>query len=242
MRAAPQGALRPPQQKRRRHHRQTDENRARGTTRGARECCAQPQQFFPSPSALRRSMHGGVLATKVGYFGVKSANVLREQMGTKPAKVGRLAPCLLNRVRTPVFVDKLSTIVDNLSTKTRFWLFSQKGLRSAGGPKLLKWGLSGRGSNLLKSGRPLTSTTPPGSLPAHLKKIYYERVSCKCFFGIGRCTWFKLADDAHVWGDITAGLTASWTSSAGVPPKTLDFEQLGTRSRLECPRTRWRTR
>ena len=41
-------------------------------------------------------------------------------MGTKPAKVGRVAPCLLNRVRTPVFVDKSSTIVDNLSTKTQF--------------------------------------------------------------------------------------------------------------------------
>jgi len=38
----------------------------------------------------------GVLATKVGYFGVKSANVRpnvrRSQMGTQPAKVGRLAP------------------------------------------------------------------------------------------------------------------------------------------------------
>ena len=39
-------------------------------------------------------------------------------------------------------------------------LFSQKGLSSAGGPKLLKWGLSGQGSNLLKSGRPLTPRTP----------------------------------------------------------------------------------
>ena len=54
-----------------------------------------------------------------------------------------------------------------LSTKKTYFcppagsgLFSQKGLRSAGGPKLLKWGLPGRGSNLLKSGRPLTSTTP----------------------------------------------------------------------------------
>ena len=44
---------------------------------------------------------------------------------------------------------------------------SQKELRStkrsslsAGGPKLLKWDLPGRGSNLLKSGRPLTSTAP----------------------------------------------------------------------------------
>ena len=36
----------------------------------------------------------------------------------------------------------------------------QKGLRSAGGPKLLKWGLSERGSNLLKSDHPLRSTTP----------------------------------------------------------------------------------
>ena len=37
---------------------------------------------------------------------------------------------------------------------------TKKGLRSAGGPKLLNWGLSGQGSNLLKSDRPLTSTTP----------------------------------------------------------------------------------
>ena len=30
----------------------------------------------------RRLNHPGVLATKVGYFGVKSAKVLLEQMGT----------------------------------------------------------------------------------------------------------------------------------------------------------------
>jgi len=30
--------------------------------------------------------------TKVGYFGVKSTKVPREQMGTKPANVGRLQP------------------------------------------------------------------------------------------------------------------------------------------------------
>ena len=29
---------------------------------------------------------------KVGYFGFKSAKVCRAQMGTKPAKVGRLGP------------------------------------------------------------------------------------------------------------------------------------------------------
>ena len=27
-------------------------------------------------------IHGGVLATKVGYFGVKSANVIQDQIGT----------------------------------------------------------------------------------------------------------------------------------------------------------------
>ena len=35
------------------------------------------------------------------------------------------------------------------------------GLRSAGGPKLLKWGLPGRGSNVLKSRRPLIRLGPP---------------------------------------------------------------------------------
>jgi hypothetical protein len=36
--------------------------------------------------------HSGELDAKVGYFGVKSAKVYRVQMGTKPAKVGRLGP------------------------------------------------------------------------------------------------------------------------------------------------------
>ena len=37
-------------------------------------------------------MHPGELVAKVGYFGVKSTKVHRVQMGTKPAKVGRLGP------------------------------------------------------------------------------------------------------------------------------------------------------
>ena len=45
--------------------------------------------------------HGGVLATKVGYFGVKSAKVPQGQMGTKPAKVGHLAPGVLKVRRGP---------------------------------------------------------------------------------------------------------------------------------------------
>jgi hypothetical protein len=36
--------------------------------------------------------HPGELVAKVGYFGVKSTKVHRVQMGTKPAKVGRLGP------------------------------------------------------------------------------------------------------------------------------------------------------
>ena len=39
--------------------------------------------------------HRGVLATKVGYFWVRPTKVPRGQMGTKPAKVGRLAATLL---------------------------------------------------------------------------------------------------------------------------------------------------
>ena len=59
---------------------------------------------FPAVSAKPRarsehtegSEHPGVLVAKVGYFGVKSAKVCRVQMGTKPAKVGRLgAPGVL---------------------------------------------------------------------------------------------------------------------------------------------------
>ena len=47
------------------------------------------------PGALK---HPGVLATKVGYFGVKSTKVHRVQMGTKPAKVGRLQSLGVNRL------------------------------------------------------------------------------------------------------------------------------------------------
>ena len=42
--------------------------------------------------------HPGVLDAKVGYFDPKSAKVLLEQIGTKPAKVGHLAANLLKYV------------------------------------------------------------------------------------------------------------------------------------------------
>ena len=66
--------------------------------------------------------HPGVLVAKVGYFGVKSAKVHPEQMGTKPAKVGHLAANLLKYVK---HVFPVGTNVAKVG-------FSQKGLRSAG--------------------------------------------------------------------------------------------------------------
>ena len=95
----------------------------------------------------RLSSHSGVLATKVRYFGVKSTNVYLVQMGTKPTKVAqrpswpsapRGRPKRLNQAFPP-------------RSKT----FLQKGLRSAGGPKLLKWGLPGRGVKSAKLPLPL---------------------------------------------------------------------------------------
>ena len=73
----------------------------------------------------------------MGYFGVKSAKVPQGQMGTKPAKVGRLAPGVLKVRRGP------HPAPTGASTK-----------RSSlcGASKVAKVG-SGRGSNLLKSDR-----------------------------------------------------------------------------------------
>lgn len=55
----------------------------------------EPQPEVPpkeSSPHIRSLCTRGVLAAKVGYFGVKSAKVYRVQMGTNPAKVGRLGP------------------------------------------------------------------------------------------------------------------------------------------------------
>ena len=47
---------------------------------------------------MHTQSHPGVLDAKVGYFDPKSAKVLPEQIGTKPAKVGHLAANLLKYV------------------------------------------------------------------------------------------------------------------------------------------------
>ena len=145
--------------------------------------------------------HPGVLVAKVGYFGVKSAKVCRAQMGTKPAKVGRLGPrCAkvrrgphpaptgasakrssihaprakllksapradhnkllkwgrLRATRRGRVRVKSAKVRPQVASHKKVFAPQKKGLRSAGGPKLLKWDLSGRGSNLLKSDPPLS--------------------------------------------------------------------------------------
>ena len=84
--------------------------------------------------------HPGVLVAKVGYFGVKSAKVLREQMGTTPANVLKsvaLAPGVLKcgaastpHRRAPPQNKGLSIHAASKVAKVGV----------AGGPKLLKWG------------------------------------------------------------------------------------------------------
>jgi hypothetical protein len=102
---------------------------------------------------FKAHMHPGVLAAKVGYFGVKSAKVCRAQMGTKPAKVGRLGP------RCAKVRRGLHPAPTGASAKRSSIHAASKVAKvgAAGGPKLLKWGRlrsrQGAGSNLLKSDR-----------------------------------------------------------------------------------------
>ena len=43
---------------------------------------SQAADVLKSPVVTSGAAHPGVVATKVGYFGVKSANVIQDQMGT----------------------------------------------------------------------------------------------------------------------------------------------------------------
>jgi hypothetical protein len=80
--------------------------------------------------------HPGELVAKEGYFGVKSAKVCRAQMGTKPAKVGRLGPRCAKVRRGPQPAPK------GASAKRSSIHAASKVAKvgAAGGPKLLKWG------------------------------------------------------------------------------------------------------
>jgi hypothetical protein len=87
-------------------------------------------------ATLMRGHHPGVLVAKVGYFGVKSAKVCRAQMGTKPAKVGRLGPRCAKVRRGP------QPAPTGASSKRSSIHAASKVAKvgAAGGPKLLKWG------------------------------------------------------------------------------------------------------
>ena len=80
--------------------------------------------------------HPGELVAKVGYFGVKSTKVCRAQMGTKPAKVGRLGPRCAKVRRGP------QPAPTGASAKRSSIHAASKVAKvgAAGGPKLLKWG------------------------------------------------------------------------------------------------------
>ena len=69
------------------------------------------------------------------YFGIKSIKVPRGQMGTKPAKVAHSFSWPTKAAKPGLFpvIEDIPVIEDKK--------VSEKGLRSAGGPKLLKWDL-----------------------------------------------------------------------------------------------------
>ena len=92
----------------------------------------------------------GVLATKVGSLGSNRLTC------TGGKAVQMWAPNLLNSVACTL---QSLGVVNSAKVRARFCAQRRRktsfpapppGLRSVGGPKLLKWGLFGRGSNLLK--------------------------------------------------------------------------------------------
>ena len=89
----------------------------------------------PRPLASRGdARHPGELATKVGYFGVKSTKVHPGvQMGTKPAKVGRLAPGVLKCGAAPT-PHRRGRLRKKVFDPRRKQSFAKVG--AAGGPKL----------------------------------------------------------------------------------------------------------
>jgi len=99
--------------------------------------CVVAQREESGTSSLVVSVfHPGVLATKVGYFGVKSTKVYQVQMGTKPAKSRSLGPRCAKVRRGP------HPAPTGASAKRSSIHAASKVAKvgAAGGPKLLKWG------------------------------------------------------------------------------------------------------
>ena len=91
-------------------------------------------------------------------------------------------------------------------------------IRSVGGPKLLKWGLSGRGSNLLNwSDRPLTSSTPGWRRTFALGASSFWRTwrpyahhfsADSLFHGLPMCSVFRSEPKSHKHDKSSCFLTA----------------------------------
>jgi hypothetical protein len=111
-------------------------HRHRGAIANAGLCCGEELRGLEERRTYgARCEHPGVLDAKEGYFGVKSAKVYRIQMGTKPAKVGRLGP------RCAKVRRGLHPAPTGASAKRSSIHAASKVAKvgAAGGPKLLKW-------------------------------------------------------------------------------------------------------
>ena len=120
---------------------------------------------------------GTLVATKVRYFGVKSTRTCtRVQMGTRPAKVTHRPPRGRPKRLNQGFSSRPKTFgrMVALVRKGGDTTFCKKVLRSAGGPKLLKWGLPGRGA------RVKSAKVPPTPY------VYYPGCQCYLLLTTGR--------------------------------------------------------
>ena len=106
--------------------------RARGSRPGPVSSTPLVRCVHPTPY-----VHPGVVDTKVGDFGGKSTKVrLGDAIGTKPAKVA-------DRPSWPTKAAKVNPKLFPVTEDLQICK-NEKDLRSAGGPKLLKWGLPRR--------------------------------------------------------------------------------------------------
>jgi len=141
------------------------------------EQTAEPQP--PRQTELRRPRreHPGELVAKVGYFGVKSTKVHRVQMGTKPAKVGRLAPRCAKVRRGPQPAPtgasaKRSSIHDAASKVAKVGV--------PRGTKFAKVGPSTSGRGRVKSAKVRPQAASHKKVFAPQKKVFAPRADQSC--------------------------------------------------------------
>jgi hypothetical protein len=117
---------------------------------------------------------GRVLVAKVGYFGVKSTKVHRVQMGTKPAKVGRLGPRCA-KVRRGLHAAPTGASAKRSSIHAASKVAK---VGAAGGPKLLKYGRLRRGR--VKSAKVRPQAASHKKVFAPQKKVFAPRADQSC--------------------------------------------------------------